>query len=185
MSDSPYNSPEPSFVVAPDYREDNDILATRMTRLGASILDSVLLLAIILPIQFATGFMQRAMAQAVSPTEMIAMSFVGMIVFLAINGWSLSSRGQTVGKIAAGIQVVDFDTGNLLSLLRLYVFRYLWMLPFTIAVALVPGTADDMLVNVVALLNVLFIFGSTRRCAHDYIAGTKVVLYQPDRERLA
>ena len=41
--------------------------------------------------------------------------------------------------------------------------------------SLIPGQADDILINLVSLVDALFIFGKQRRCLHDYIAGSKVV----------
>ena len=35
-----------------------------------------------------------------------------------------------------------------------------------------------------SVINVLLIFGSERRGGHDQIAGTKVVMYHPDRPHL-
>jgi uncharacterized RDD family membrane protein YckC len=107
-----------------------------------------------------------------------------MALMLALNGHLLATRGQTVGKLLTKIQIVDAQSGGLLPFLRVYVYRYLWMLPLVFVVALIPGTVDDGLVNVVAIIDALFIFGAARRCLHDYIAGSKVVLYQAHRQRV-
>lgn len=58
-------------------------------------------------------------------------------------------------------------------------------LPLLVVVMLIPGAIDDLLVNIVVLIDALMIFGAERRCLHDYIAGSKVVLYRENRQKLA
>ncbi len=113
--------------------------------------------------------------------EQLAMSLVGIVVMLIINGYLLFTRGQTVGKLLTGIQIVDHVSGQLLPFLRVYVFRYLWMLPLSLIVAIIPGPMDDSLVGLAALVDALLIFGPSQRCLHDYIAGSKVVEYKEGR----
>ncbi len=145
------------------------------------MVDGVLMMAIM----FATGYHERTQAQQVGVLEQIAMSLLGMAVMLALNGYLLFTRGQSIGKMLTKIQIVDAQNGELLPFLRVYVYRYLWMLPITVVVALIPGPVDDLLVNVVALVDALMIFGAYRRCLHDYIAGSKVVLYQANRQKVS
>ena len=75
-------------------------------------------------------------------------------------------------------------TGDLLPFLRVYVFRYLWTLPIVILVVLIPGQIDNLLLNAVVLIDVLFIFGAASRCLHDYIAGSSVVQFAENRTKL-
>jgi hypothetical protein len=42
------------------------------------------------------------------------------------------------------------------------------------AIAMIPYVG-----NVIALIDVLMIFRTSRKCLHDDIAGTKVIVYQP------
>ena len=112
------------------------------------------------------------------------LSYFIKAVMLALNGYLLFTRGQSIGKMITGIQIVDFKSGDLLPFLRLYVYRYLWMLPLIVFVMLIPAAVGDLLFNVVVLVNVLIIFGAESRCFHDYIAGTKVVLYRAGRQQL-
>jgi len=185
MSDNPYAAPasdsEPSAFIDPE----NEPLAGRFTRLVASIIDGILMIVILVPLQFGTGYFQRAAAQEVGILEQIAMSLSGMAVMLLLNGYLLAKRGQTIGKVLFGIQIVDFSTGQLMPFIRVYGYRYLWMLPLVVIVILIPGTMDDLAINGLVLIDVLLIFGTLRRCLHDYIAGSKVVLYRENREMLA
>ncbi|MFO1066108.1 MAG: RDD family protein [Pirellulales bacterium] len=157
---------------------ENDELAGRFTRFAAAMVDGIIMMAITMPVMFATGFVARTQAQQVSIFEQIGMSLLGMVMMLALNGYLLATRGQTIGKLLTKIQIVDAQSGGRLPFLRVYVYRYLWMLPLVLVVAFIPGTADDGLVNLLALIDALFIFGADRRCLHDHIAGSKVVLYR-------
>lgn len=184
METNPYESPLTSANAEFTSPPSGGALAGRFTRFAAAMADGFLLLAILMPIQFATGYFARAMVQQVGIIEQIVMSLLGLGIMLLLNGYLLVNRGQTIGKMLTKIQIVDAETSKLLSFVRVYVYRYLWTLPFVLGVILIPGSRDDVLVNVVIFIDVVIIFGAARRCIHDYIAGSKVVLYQPGRERL-
>ena len=167
MSQNPYAAPlsnddNPGMADA-----GGDVLADRGTRFVASFVDTLLVMAIVLPIGIATGFYTRAAAQQVGFPEHVAM--------LAVNGYLLANRGQTVGKMLNKIRIVDAQTGSRLPFVRVFVYRSLWLIPLVVIAALIPGQADDILINLVSLVDALFIFGKQRRCLHDYIAGSKVV----------
>ncbi|MBU6238636.1 MAG: RDD family protein [Planctomycetes bacterium] len=183
MSDNPYASPLTGGGADALAVSENDELAGRFTRFAAAMVDGILMNGITMPVMFATGFFARTQAQQVGFVEQIAMSLFCMAVMLALNGYLLATRGQTIGKLLTKIQIVDAQSGGLLPFLRVCVYRYLWMFPLVFVVALIPGTVDDGLVNVVALIDALFIFGAARRCLHDYIAGSRVVLYKANRQR--
>ena len=190
MSDSENPYAQPNLIddgpVQPDIAplQDPDGLAPRMTRLGAAIIDSILIMVVVMPLIFLSGYFQRAASQQVGILEQFMMSMLGLVVFVVLNGYPLMTRGQTIGKMITQIQIVDFETTRLLPLHRVWVFRYLWMLPFTIIAMLIPGNIDDLVVNFASTVDVLFIFGQPRRCLHDLIAGSKVVHYKPNREHV-
>jgi uncharacterized RDD family membrane protein YckC len=184
MSNNPYAPPSTTGGIDVPGVPANDPLAGRFSRFASAMVDGILTLAITMPVMFATGFVARTQAQQVGFLEQIAMSSLGMVWMLALNGYFLATRGQTIGKMLTKIQIVDAQSGGLLPFLRVYVYRYLWMLPLGFIVALIPGTVDDILVNVLVLIDALLIFGAARRCLHDYIAGSKVVLYRAHRQRV-
>jgi uncharacterized RDD family membrane protein YckC len=130
---------------------------------------------------FITGYFQRIQEDQVGALKEVGMELFGIAVMLALNGYLLSRRGQSVGKLLTKIQIVDVADGKLLPFLRVYVYRHLWVLPLSILVNLIPGSFDDLIVNVVFLVDAVMIFGNERRCLHDYIAGSKVVLYRENR----
>jgi len=106
------------------------------------------------------------MEQTASLVEMVGHGVAGIVIFLVLHGYFLATRGQTIGKIAAGVRIVDFHTGQLLSFGKLIGLR---VIPVWVA-AVVPFAGGCL-----ALIDILFIFGNDRRCVHDLIAGTKVV----------
>jgi len=183
-SPNPYASPSFQAAAAGAPSSFQGTLADRGTRLAASLIDGILMMGIVFPIYFLTGFWERAIKQQVGTLEMLGMSLMGAIIMLALNGYLLYTRGQTIGKLVLKIQIVDQASDKLLPFLRVYVFRYLWMLPFTIITILIPGLVDDQLVSLVGFIDAAFIFGAARLCLHDRIAGSKVVLFQPNRPRL-
>lgn len=164
----------------------HDELAQKSIRFLASILDAILVAAILLPIHYMTGFLQKAIDQQITPHDFLAMSSIGVCVFLMLNGYLLVTRGQTVGKYAADIQVVDVNTGRLLPFLRIYVFRNLWALPLSLMAVLNHGTELELIANITILIDALFIFvGHQQRCLHDHFANSKVVLYRSGRLHVA
>lgn len=184
MSINPYASPSTTGGEYDFSASENDELARRFTRFAAALVDGILILMVTGPVMLATGYYVRAQTQQIGFFEQLGMSLFGMFVMLALNGYLLATRGQTIGKMLTKIQIVDAQSGKLLPFLRVYVYRYLWMLPLVFIVAFIPGTADDQIVNLAAFINVIFIFGAARRCLHDYIAGSKVVLYTANRQRV-
>ncbi len=164
---NPYQAPQTTSSAPVPTSESQ--LASRVNRLGAAIVDSIIAMVVTIPLIFFTGYFQRTMQNNVTIGETLVYTIIGFVLFLGIHGYFLATRGQTVGKIAAKIRIVDYRTSELLPIGKLIGLRYL---PLWI-VNLFPFG------NFLALINVLFIFGSERRCIHDYIAGTKVVNVSP------
>lgn len=163
-----------------EYREGEE-LAGRFTRFAAAMVDGIIIMAFILPVQYYSGFLQRAQTQSLGVVEQLVMSVFGFAVVMLINGYPLAKRGQTIGKMLTKIQIVDNNSTHLVSLATIIIFRYCWILPFTLLVIFIPGQLDDLLVQALTLIDALLIFGSQRRCLHDLIAGTRVLTYQPYR----
>ena len=92
-------------------------------------------------------------------------SLIGFAAFVILHGRFLKTDGQTIGKKLVGIRIVDLND-QILPLQGVIGKRYL---PIVIA-GLVP-----LVGQILTLVDVLFIFGSSKRCLHDYIAGTKVI----------
>ena len=156
-------------------------LAGRSARLAAGFIDGAISAAVMSPFMYASGYLARVAAGGATPSEKIAWTVLGGLVFMMIQGYLLATRGQTIGKMLMQIQIVDAETQRLLPFIRVAVYRYCWLLPLIAVAAFIPGHLDGLVVGAASLLDASLIFGSGRRCLHDYIAGSIVVAYQPGR----
>ncbi len=98
-------------------------------------------------------------------------STMGMIILCALpvgllvyNCHLLLTTGQTLGKRTLGIRVIPAEGHDDPGFIKLIVLRE--FLPF---VLLAFG-------GFLLLIDILFIFRADRRCLHDLIAGTRVVI---------
>ena len=145
-------------------------LAGRGSRLGAVIIDSIIIIPTLIGIAMITGFWDEIMPRMASGIplslkENLIMFLVGQSIFLILNGSFLANYGQTIGKRVMKIKIVDME-GNNLGLIKLYSLRYLTFSLFS----QIPVAG-----GLISLVNVLFIFGKERRCLHDRLAGTQVL----------
>jgi len=150
-----------------DLPEENDQdLASRGSRLGASLLDSLIMMLFMIPVMFFTGGFD-GISEGTQPSlgYNLAMGLLGLIVFLLINFKLLKDKGQTVGKRIVGIKIVDM-AGNQATWGDNLTKRY--------AIFFIPGQVP-LIGQIFSIVNVLFIFGKEKRCIHDYGAGTQVV----------
>lgn len=164
---NPYASPQ---ISGKDMMTGPGQLASLGDRFLGALIDGL----IAIPISFALGF-ALGIVLAMTPLKdnFIGMQIVsnlmgfgmGIGIFLAIHGYLLSTRGQTVGKMVMKTQIVQ-DDGSPIPFGPLMLKRYL---PIWIA------SAIPCLGLIYILVDVLMIFRETRKCLHDDIAGTKVI----------
>lgn len=181
MAENPYAAS--GVGVQDPQAEDStgDRQAPRFTRLVAVIVDSLLIIPLTLPVQYALGYFRSGNLEEPGFLVQLGLSLWGFCCFLILNGYPLAIRGQTIGKILTHIQIADYQTGRRLPFVRVFVVRYLWMVPLSMVAMLIPGATDNLLVSLVALVDALLIFGSQQRCLHDRLAGSKVVMYRANR----
>ena len=138
-------------------------LATRLSRLGAYLLDmmSIALVAIIAAIVLPAVSKSNETAGNVA----IALIGIGVLIIAAIQIVFLHKYGQTIGKRLVGIKVVQTD-GSRCELWRFFVLRYF-----------VPGLlgAIPLIGPLVTIIGLLLIFGEQQRCLHDLTANTIVI----------
>jgi len=142
-------------------------LASRWQRLGGAIIDGIIGFVVALPMMFMLGIFEYTRKGASPPFQLSLISAViGFAVFALIHGYFLNKNGQTIGKKVLGTKIVGMDD-NRLGLQAILFKRYL---PITV-VSIIP-----VLGGLLSLVDILFIFGKEKRCVHDYIAGSKVVV---------
>ncbi|ROU06780.1 RDD family protein [Lysobacter enzymogenes] len=164
---NPYQSPQ-SPLIAPSGGEQE--LADRGIRLVAAIIDGVILMVLLVPLMFIGGYMEAVMQAAQTGQQpyglQIAWGVGALLLFFAVQYLPLSQNGQTWGKKVMKIKIVDQD-GNKPDLVTLMGKRYL----FQNGIGLIP-----CLGGLISLVDILMIFRQDRRCLHDQIAGTRVVV---------
>ena len=160
-------------------------LASRFMRLVARIIDGVIQVIVEFPITlyvleltfFELMFGGTPPNEADGAASAVATLFfvhsedtyryllVSFLIYVCIQFYFLKSRGQTLGKMAVGIRIVDYETGNVPKIQFGLGTRegIQWLFQ------LVP------LLTFFAIIDVLPIFAAQRRCLHDYWAFTKVI----------
>lgn len=144
------------------------VLASLEKRLFAAIIDTLIIVMVtVVPlIVFFGGWQTYALKISQAGFLFTAgLSVVSFIIYLLIHGRLLAVNGQTVEKKLLKIKIVRSD-GTAADFQRIVVFR---LLPVYL-VQLVP-----VIGGFIGLLDVLFIFRSSRQCIHDQIADTIVI----------
>ena len=167
MQDSnPYRSPDAAVAEM----SSGDELAGRGARLGAAIIDIIILIIVMLPIMYLGGYFAMvtdAMQTGKQPGVGTGLmwSAVSLVAFAVIQFFPLNASGQTWGKKMLNIKIVDLQNRKP-DMTRLMGIRYL--LFYVVGSIPIVG-------GLIYLVDVLFIFRNDRRCVHDLVAGTKVV----------
>ena len=157
MTDHSTNESQPTAV-------EDEGLAGRGARLAAYLIDWALVGIVAGLIGYYAGLWERLMQQ---DTEAVVwLGVIGMVVYAVINGRLLANRGQTVGKLAAAVRIVDARTREIVPFWKSFGLRVVVIQ----ALASVPAVGA-----LFSLVDVLFIFGERRRCLHDHLAGTVVI----------
>lgn len=160
---NPYQAPQAALDTSSEGQLQH---ASRGARLGAAIIDTVLLMLITVPISYFNGDFDK-IAQGIEPGlwEQVLSLALGIVIFLLINGTWLKRYGQTVGKRICKVRIVTMQ-GQIPDLAGLVLKRYVsvWLL------TLIPIVG-----GLLCIINYLFIFRRDRRCVHDHLAGTRVV----------
>lgn len=161
-SSNPYAAP--GAMVRDVGAEGDVVLASRLARLGAALIDSAFIFVPAILIAIMTPGIRNGTSS--NPSSFVLGLFgLGVIAFVVYQFVLLYRHGQTVGKKIVGIRIVRPDGGRA-SFPRLLFLRYG-----------VPGLigAIPLVGSIFSLVNVLFIFAEDRRCLHDRIADTIVV----------
>ena len=172
--------------------------AGRFRRLLASLFDTLVLVGVFVffAVRGDIGYTSFIMALSNELPVIVEWTLWFTAIFFVINGFLLFTRGQTVGKWMLGLHIVDSETGRRPALEKLILYRYVvfillanlvsWFyIPDTVVSATLPVIGQITLEGIpwpfpgtllwVPVVDAAFIFGSSRRCLHDRLAGTIVV----------
>lgn len=99
----------------------------------------------------------------------VAVTLALLVALTGTQWYLLATRGQTIGKRMFDLRIVRQD-GSAVDFVTAVVLRS-WVTGFAI------GLANNLCLGwVVFLADVLPVFGQDRKCLHDRIAGTMVVV---------
>ena len=164
MADNdPYQPPAAELRAPVELGPQGEVLASRESRLGASIIDTIIMVIVVVPLQWSMGMYEDPENNSLLTT--LAFGGVAFVLYLAIQGYFLATRAQSIGKIALNIKIVTLDGKNA-DFQRIVLLRFL---PISLA-SMIPVVG-----SVVGMVDTLFIFRADQRCVHDHIAGTRVV----------
>ncbi len=170
MSD--FNPYQPTSDVTSDpfaFQGGGAPLATRGERFAGAFIDGIIQMIIIVPLAVGMGFIvgtQMGDNFAAQAVAQVGGALIGVLGFLAVNGYLLASQGRTVGKLVMKTRIVDRNTNQILPFWPLIGKRYSWLW----AAGLVPVVG-----NFLPLVDALMIFRESLACLHDDIANTKVI----------
>ncbi|MGI9325870.1 MAG: RDD family protein [Pseudomonadales bacterium] len=157
-------------------------LAGRGRRLGATLIDAVLVPSLSIVLIMAAGVLEDAEDYA-NNWWMLWVLLLAIVSYLILNGYWLWQRGQTVGKRLLGIAIASTENADAKGdaftpapLWRLIAIRA-WFFPLLFLIV-VPW------VLLIPIVDQLLIFGKRKRCLHDLIAKTQVVRL-PSEQRIA
>ncbi|KRA50947.1 hypothetical protein ASD77_15010 [Pseudoxanthomonas sp. Root65] len=147
-------------------------MAGRWSRLAAALIDSAISMTVMFPLMYVSGVWDEALKAGRSGAfgfmplgTTLLWAVIGLALFVLIQGYPLHTKGQTWGKKALSIKVVDMQGGKP-SFTTLLFKRYV---P-TGVIANIPCVG-----TLYVLVDSLMIFRQDQRCLHDLIAGTRVV----------
>ena len=166
----PYQAPQSTLSDTTWAAHRGEELADLGQRLGAALLDGIIMFVVMVPLMYFGGYFQAilsAMRAGSMPSLGLIYGWVGIgfVMFLLVQGYPLYRNGQTWGKKVLGIRIVDLE-GDVPPLGQLVLMRYL----VGRVLSQIP-----LLGNLYAIVDVCFVFRDDRRCIHDHIAGTRVV----------
>ncbi len=134
------------------------ILASRGDRFLAQLIDGGIIVGV--------GIVSVLLGTFADPNGMVMIILfgTGLLSLLVYQAYLLSTRGQTIGKQAMKIKIIRIDTEENGG----FVYNFL-----------LRGVVNRIIAGIVplyGLIDILLIFSENKRCIHDRIAGTIVVV---------
>jgi uncharacterized RDD family membrane protein YckC len=174
-SNNPYAAPK--AVVDAEAPAASGELASPWSRLGATMIDGLIIGVIYFPIALyiiypltlgESGFTAILnMAHHSLPvrlgTEFLS-AVLALAIFFLLNLRLLRAQGQTIGKRAVGLRILssNHQPATLVQMVKRFGFMYFIRMFLTLG-------------GLIAFVDDLCIFRSSRQCLHDSIADTIVV----------
>lgn len=168
-----------------------DHLAGRWARLGAALLDSLILGVVSIPaVLFSIRWdaMEESMSSGEPVTELTELyhipRLIGAYVVVFLLGFAYftvahAKWGQTIGKKALGIRVVSVAGHSALTW-RQAIGRQAFVYAVSVATALLNLVPGGALIGALGMLdNAWILWDAQKQAVHDKVAGTLVVKAPP------
>ncbi|NOT31162.1 MAG: RDD family protein [Planctomycetes bacterium] len=98
--------------------------------------------------------------------------------FLVLQAVLLARRGQSLGKLASRVRIVDARDSSPVGFVRIVLVRFVFLLAVALGLNSLSFQLGNLTVSLgflLLLIDVLWVFGKEGRCLHDHLARTKVV----------
>lgn len=153
---NPYAAPEAALEDAPSAQAER---ASLWQRFAGNLVDGLLM-----TIAWVPGAMVAPRYLGEEHLAIPALIVVPVLVLLGLQLWMLARHRASIGKRVMKARMTRPDGGEA------PVWRIVLLRALPVAVLSAIPVA-----NLLTLVDVLFIFGKSRRCVHDYLGGTIVV----------
>lgn len=137
-------------------------LAGRGERLGAAMIDGIGTVLLVLALAGIGGAMDSATGNHETFSNVFML--LGYVIVIGVQGYFLTTQGQSIGKKALGLRILKEDTGANGGFVTNVLMR-----------TILPAIIGQLTCGLFSLIDVLFIFSDDQKCLHDKMAGTIVV----------
>jgi len=171
---NPYAPPKTDIDQGLTFGGDDYVLAERGTRFAAALIDGLLMVVTLIPgfvllLTAAEGGMYRMFNHGNSDSLFLAVGVMILLflAFMAFQWYLIATTGQSLAKKWLGIKIVRTD-GTPCGFVNGVILRS-WVLGLV-------GNFIPVVGGLIHLIDPLLIFGEERRCLHDHIASTRVIV---------
>ena len=150
-------------------------LGGKVERLAAYLIDSLIAFISLIPLgsqfftavnDFSAGSVDSINSLTIENTNNFTLGIFLIILQFIIQGYLITTRGQSIGKIAMSLRIVNSIDGTNPGFIKAFLVRFI----LTQIITSIPYIGF-----IYIFADPLFIFRSDRRCIHDLMANTIVV----------
>ena len=150
-------------------------LGGKVERLAAYIIDSLIAFLSMIPLgsqfftavnDFSAGSIESINSLTIENTNNFTLGIFLIILQFIIQGYLITTRGQSIGKIVMSLRIVNSIDGTNPGFIKAFLVRFI----LTQIITSIPYIGF-----IYIFADPLFIFRSDRRCIHDLMANTIVV----------
>ena len=150
-------------------------LGGKVERFAAYIIDSLIAFLSMIPLgsqfftavnDFSAGSIDSINSLTIENTNNFTLGIFLIILQFIIQGYLITTRGQSIGKIAMSLRIVNSIDGTNPGFIKAFLVRFI----LTQIITSIPYIGF-----IYIFADPLFIFRSDRRCIHDLMANTIVV----------